>query len=377
MNEDVNKLVKDKLGISQDETQAEDLSSLVEKEVDFDLIKELEAEAQEKQETESKKETTKIDNKRKPAKKVNIEKLNIVGSTELSKEGDLRAALYGNRAVFQVVAAQSGYMAKLSPLVNKDIFSLLYSNVSRYEYRRSVFKVVYDKIVAISSGKFSFEEWLKMTSVEDLETFYYGIYCSTFPNKGTFTFTCPVCGEETVIPVLHNSLVKTADRAHMRTLIKKVSENSRDRESMEELSLVGKTVAYQLSDTGIVVELRMPTLWDSLEVLRTVPEKLIDRDTDSVTNLLYVKRFLIPSKEQEGGYSEQTDRQQVLSIIDNLTIDDAAQLSDAISEKVDENRLSYSIKNITCSNPQCKHVVKDTPISIEDILFTQIYERTN
>ena len=32
-----------------------------------------------------------------------------------------------------------------------------------------------------------------------------------------------------------------------------------------------------------------------------------------------------------------------------------------------------SIKNITC--PKCKHEVKETPISIEDVLFTQIFER--
>ena len=94
----------------------------------------------------------------------------------------------------------------------------------------------------------------------------------------------------------------------------------------------------------------------------------------SVTNMLYLKRFLIPSKNLDG-YNEQTDHQEILRIIDNLTINDANDLQEAISDRVDESRISYSIKNIKC--PKCEKEVKETPISIEDILFTLIFEKAN
>lgn len=309
---------------------------------------------------------------KKKAKKVNVDLLNIVETTELEKDIDIRSALYGNKSLFQIVAAQSGYMAKVTPLVHKDIINLLYSNLSRYEYRKAVFKVVYDKIYAISSGKMGFEEWLKKTSVEDIETFYYGMYCATFPDEGKFTFICPECEEEKTVNIKHGNLFKTTDKASMKKLIKEVTANSMSDEARAKYSLVGVTEAYQLADSNIVVEVRVPSLWDSLELLRVVPEKEIDRDALSATNMLYIKRFLIPSSKRDG-YIEQGNSLDILRIIDNLSIDDANQLQDIVSERVDEHRISYSIKNLKC--PKCGKVIDETPISVEDILFSLIFEK--
>ena len=358
--------------LNLEETVAEkkiDATDVIEKEVGFDFAKHIEEESV----TETVEEEAEKKVEKKKAKKIDISKITIVDGTALDKDKDIRAALYGGKSAFQIVAAQSGYMAKVIPLVHKDTINLLYSNLSRYEYRKAVYKVIFDKIVSISSEKMSFEEWLKNTTVEDIETFYYGIYCATFPNEGTFTFTCPECGEETTIKINHGNLFKTTDKAKMKKLINDVSKNALSAEARKKYSLIDKTESFQLTDSKIIMELRTPSLWDSLELLRVVPERIIDRDTTSVTNMLYIKRFLIPSKVQEGGYSEQTDSQELLRIIDNLSIDDANELQMAVSERVDENRITYSIKNITC--PKCKTEVKETPISIEDILFTQIFEK--
>jgi len=92
----------------------------------------------------------------------------------------------------------------------------------------------------------------------------------------------------------------------------------------------------------------------------------------SVTNMLYVNRVLIPDKEKIG-YTEESKKTSLLRIIDNLSIDDANELQNSIFDKVDENRISYSIKNIKCHD--CGTEVKDIPISIEDILFTLIFEK--
>lgn len=309
---------------------------------------------------------------KKKAKKVSVDSLSVIETTELEKDVDIRTALYGNKSLFQIVAAQSGYMAKVTPLVHKDTINLLYSNLSRYEYRKAVFKVVFDKIHAISSGKMTFEEWLKKTSVEDIETFYYGMYCATFPDEGKFTFICPECEEEKTVNIKHGNLFKTTDKASMKKLIKDVTANSMNEDARKKYSLVGVTDAYELSDSKIVVEVRVPSLWDSLELLRVVPEKEIDRDALSATNMLYIKRFLIPSSKRNG-YIEQTNSLELLRIIDNLSIDDANQLQEIVSDKVDEHRISYSVKNLKC--PKCGATIEDTPISVEDILFTLIFEK--
>jgi hypothetical protein len=309
---------------------------------------------------------------RRKAKVVDINKINVISKTEVDKERDLRQALFNNKSAFQIVAAQSGYVAKVAPLVHKDVVNILYGNLGRYEYKKAVYKTVHDKVFETSVGKMDFDSWLRNTTVEDMETFYYGVYSSTFPNEGTFRFMCPKCNKEHDYKVNHANLIKTTDREHMKRLIEEVTRNSTSVEKMKEYSLIGKNQAVQLQESNLVVELRTPSLLDSLEILRTVPEKTIDKDTISITNMLYIDRILIPSKEANG-YTEESSKTAVLRIIDSLSIEDANELQSTVYDRVDENRITYSIKNIKCS--ECGREEKDIPISIEDILFTLIFEK--
>jgi hypothetical protein len=142
---------------------------------------------------------------------------------------------------------------------------------------------------------------------------------------------------------------------------------------MKNYSLIGKNEAFELSDSGIIAELRTPSLYDSLELLKNVPEITIDRDPVGLTNMLYINQLYIKDKKDDG-YVIITDRDALLKTIENLTIDDAAELEEAVSDRVDDNRITYSIKNATC--PHCGKVIDSIPISVEDILFTLIFEKT-
>jgi hypothetical protein len=313
---------------------------------------------------------------KKKAKTVDLSTFTVINKNEIEKERDLTRALYGGKSAFQIVAAQSGYMAKVLPLVHKDQINLFFTNLSLYEYKKNIYKVIWEKIHDTSVGKMGWEDWLRFTSVEDLETFYYGVYSSTFPNEGVFKFTCPnpKCGAERDYKISHNNLIKTTDKEKMRLLIDEVSKNATTIEKMKNYSLIGKNQALQLSESNIIVELRTPTLFDSLEILRTVPEKVVNKDAVTVTNLLYISKILIPSKDNEGVFTEEMKKSTILRVIDSLPIDDANELQNAVFDRVDENRISYSIKNLKCS--ECSEEVKDIPISVEDILFTLIFEKT-
>jgi hypothetical protein len=353
----------------------EDLPPLVEdetieKEVEIDYFEDLKEETM-VDELLADDEEEEITPKRK-AKVIDLENLHVINKTEMDKERDLRNALYGNKAAYQIVAAQSGYMAKILPLVHKDIINILRENVNRFEHQKSLYRVIWEKIHDTSVGKMSFEQWLRSTSVEDIETFYYGLYASTFPNEGSFRYTCPQCGVEHDYKVNHGNLIKTTDKDKMKDLIAKVSKDATTIEKMKEFSLIGKTQAIQLHDSELIVELRTPSLFDLLEILRTVPEKTINRDAESIVYMLYVNRIYIPAKD-ESGYYEETKKSAILRIIDNLPIDDANEFKDAVDERVDENRITYSLKNIKCV--ECGTEVKDIPISIENLLFTVIFEK--
>ena len=339
-----------------------EIDDLIQNEIEIDFFKENEPEKIQKEE-------------KKKIKKIDLSKISVIQKNELEKETDLRRALYGNKTVFQIVAAQSGYMAKILPLINKDTVSLLFSNVSRYEYKKGIYKLIWEKIYEFSVGKMDFDTWLKNTTVEDIETFYYGIYCATFPNEGSFRFFCPNCGNQTDYKINNESLIQTSDKEKMKKLISNVTKNSNSMDALEKYSLMKKNEneGIELPDSKLIVKLRTPSLYDSLELLRTVSEKIIDRDTSSATNMLYVDKILIPAKEK-GFFNEQIQRESILRIIDNLTISDAQELQTAVLDRVYENRISYSIKSIKCSH--CGEESKNIDVSIEDILFTLIFEKT-
>jgi len=340
----------------------------IEKEVEVDLFKDLD----EKKLTDELFQESEETKPKRKAKNVDISSLNIINKTEMDKERDLRNALFGNKAAYQIVAAQSGYMAKVLPLVHKDILNIINEKANRFERQKSLYQVIWEKVHDTSIGKMSFEQWLRHTSVEDIETFYYGIYASTFPNEGSFRFTCPKCGSEHDYKVNHNNLIKTTDRTKMKKLIDKVSRESVSLETMQELSLIGKNQAIELTDSKLIFELRTPSLLDLLEILRTVPEKTIDRDAESIVYMLYVNQVVIPTAEHIGHFME-TKKPNILRIIDNLGIDDANEFKDAVDARIDENRITYSLKNIKCAD--CNTEIKDVPISIENILFTLIFEK--
>lgn len=309
-----------------------------------------------------------LDDEMKEAKKVDINKLRInTSKSELEKSKDLRNVLYGNRSMYQIVAAQSGYTAQLLPLVYKDFISISNTQSSLYEEKLLMYRTIWEKIYKTSAGNLRFDEWTKVTSIEDLETFYFGLYNNTFPDEGEFSFACPSCGTVNSFKTDQSTLGKTSDSAAMKEHIKQISAKSVDRKTTAELSLLDKEEAYELDKSKIIIVIKNPSIWDSLDIIRRFPDE-IKKDALTITNLLYITRILIP--DGKDGYTEETNKRTILETVEHLSIDDGNQLAYAVASVVDKLRITYSIKNSTC--PVCKYVTKEVPISMEDVLFTLI-----
>lgn len=359
------------LKMNQMNTEFDDVE--FEKEVPFDVFEDNAAYVEQ---PEAIAVDTDDDDVNKKPRKVDISELKLVEERDpITRQRDLKTALFGNKSAFQIVAAQSGYVAKMAPLVYKDSVNMLYNNLDRYNEKKSIFKVVYEKIVGFSVGKMTFDEWLKSTSVEDLETFYYGLYCATFPEEGRLNIRCPNCDTATDVNISNVNLAKTTDRKSMQKLIKDVSSKATSKEAMHEFSLLSKPEAFELADSKFVIEIRTPSLWDTLELFRMVPAEVIDRDASKYTYMLYIDRILVPKKTINGGmgYVAYTDRQEFGRIIDSMSLDDSQALRDAIADRVDNHKITYAIKKHVC--PTCKHEMHDIPVSLEDILFSLVYER--
>lgn len=308
------------------------------------------------------------------AKEVDINNIRIVEKRALETNQLLMNALKPQKSSssFEIVASQSGYSCKVSPLNNRDSFNILNSSSSEYENNRSTYKVIYDKIIEFSCGKMTFEQWLANTSVADLETFYYGLYCATFLDQGSFKFTCPdaKCGHQTEQIIRNDSLKQVADFDEMTKLSKKITEESNSIAKMKELSLLNNAAPIELKNSGFIMELKIPSLLDFLDLYRTVPSQDIRTRSDAdINSLLCISGMLIP--DGNGAYVPDIDKRDILQVIDNLSLYDAASLRKTIIEILNKYHVTYKIKSVKCA--KCGKEIKDVPIDLRSILFTEIF----
>ena len=308
------------------------------------------------------------------AKKIDITNLVISERNAIQQNTDIKAALLVGKASFTVAAPKSGYPVSMLPLVHKDAQRILYSTLDPVSQQREMYKIIHEKIY--SSGveriKRDFNYWLKNTAAEDIDTLYYGVYCSTFPDGGNLQVTCSECLETTGYVIPHDNLVSSED-PQIRNLVSDIIRTVNTEEGMKKYSLVGENETYLLEESGIVVEVKTPTLADLLDIMRSVKEEKIKRDRISVTNMLYINKILIPNKTIKGQYSQITDRKTILHIIDNLSLDDAQLVNNIIGDLIENHRLSYKVKDITCA--KCGAIIDDQDFSMEEILFTAIFDK--
>jgi len=314
-----------------------------------------------------------VDAPKKKAEEIDVSLLKISKKNALESSKMLKEALYGKTSSVEITAAQSGYTCKVSPLNNKDSFNILNSEATNFDNTKTTYKTIYDKITEFSCGPMTFKEWLQNTSVSDIETFYYGLYCATFIDEGSFKFTCPnpKCGHITEQKISNKSLRRVINFDEMTELANKISKESNSKEKMNELSLLGKAKHVQLSKSKYVFELKLPSLFDLLELYRVIDEKILKKHKDSeINSLLCTSGVLIPDKN--GIYNPFDDKLEILEVIDNLPISDASELREAILDILEKHHVSYAIKSVKCA--KCGKEITDIPLDIRSILFTLIYE---
>lgn len=302
--------------------------------------------------------------------------------TVASQRSALTSILKG--PVFQVTCAQSGYTAKVSALIYKDIVDITNSSLSNYESRKQIYKTIYSKIAGYSADDWhpSFEEWCKYTSLGDVETLFYGLYCATFPDSSSVKYECPFCGTSNVINVSNNSLIHTSyDKQEMMALSDKIAREASTVDKIKEFSSVVKsdfnksnTKNIRLPGSKMVFTLRLPSLHTTLELLRTFDESELAKKSTDATNLyLMTAELRIP--ETTGKYSKVENGKDIFHIIDMLSIEDFAALKAVAMKMLEDKHITYKIENQICSNEKCHRKIAEIPLDIESLLFFQISEK--
>lgn len=305
---------------------------------------------------------------------VDLNTIEIVEKSPLEQINDFNT-VFKNTSVYQIVAVQSGYSGEMSALTMKDINSINNSNVDLYNHKKKLYAAIHDHLENTSVGKLGFTDWLKITSYHDIETFLYGIYCQTFPEKNEFDVTCGSCKKNTNLIVNNETLVETRNQGLVMMKIDEIISNIHKAEELVGRSLVHTSSRIMLPESKIIVNIHTPSLWDHLEMLRTLDQNLLNNYATTLGLMLFTKNVYMMDvartlSTNKPSYYELKDKAKILDTFTKLSIKDGKYLEDSINERSEKYEISYSVKNAKCMH--CGDSLGNIPISMENALFTLI-----
>lgn len=292
----------------------------------------------------------------------------------LKKADDLRI-LFDITPTFLVVCCQSGYRAHMAGLTLNEKNGLLNSTSDLFDSKNRLFQTIYNKIVSMSFPKPSYNDWLKITSFSDVNTLLFGIYCQTFIDNNEFDITCNNCNKVTSVTVDNNSLVEARDKEMFGEKFNEIIANVQTIEDLKNISLLYKTNRTSLPESKLVVDIRIPSLYDYLSLLRKANPDIVSKYADSFSALMFIENMYIINTEatkREGRYIfyPETDNGRRLGILNKLSVNDGDILAEEIEDKLSKYRIGYEIHNVECMH--CKQQLKNIPVDLEQILFTRL-----
>lgn len=273
----------------------------------------------------------------------------------------------------RIVAINSGYAANMEGLSSPALRNIS-AELAQYDrdfgatdYR---YRLVHSKIKDSSVGKMEYVDFLKSTSLLELELFFYGIVCSTYPDKNQFPAKCPKCSFGFKYDYYNSDYLKV-DEDDMDDITNKVAAllkgQAVDAREILENAPTHTLTRKILDDSGIIVELRHPTLYDHLyDVLKNVE----DREPSVLINSMpFIETVLVPEEDEDGEVSyfplESVDAK--LTVLESISENDDLELAESIKDIIDSQKITFSIHGVTC--PRCKHEYPEQTVSMEQMLF--------
>ena len=306
----------------------------------------------------------------------------LSGAGTLALHEALQAALgIDKNPSFKVAALQSGYTAEIGPLAFEDISRIQASAVDAHASRMKLLRTLHSRIQQFSCGNIKFQDWLKQTAQGDYDTLMYGLYASTYPGENDFDVNCRHCGHQNKITVDVGQLARV-ESDDVYAEIRKLLDPKTDFKGAIQNSLVGRTIQRKLPQTGIIAEIRNPSMQDYLDGVQWFVNAQ-DRNTGMLpseiagaevirTLSMYVHRMLVPVNggAQYLPVEGQLERSQ---LIGRLPRADGQALTDAVDEETKKLEVSYSLPAYNCSG--CGKRNEDLFLDFEALLFIKLREK--
>lgn len=279
-----------------------------------------------------------------------------------------------NKATYEVPMHQSGYTAHMSALPMLDVMAINGTFADPYSRFEKLYRVVHQHIESSSIGNIGFQEWAQITAYQDLENALYGIYCQTFPGQNEFDIKCKNCGKNTKFTISNTTLVTIRDE-EVYKLLDELRFNAKTAQELVGKSLVHSVERILLPESKIIFDVQTPSLWDHLQMLKTLHPSVIQQFGEAIGTVLFIKQMLMLDVEAtvktgKPNYYVVDSREKILDSIIKLSVTDGTSLNSSIDERFSKYNVTYSIKNATCGH--CRDPLGDIPLSMERVLFHQI-----
>lgn len=299
--------------------------------------------------------------------------ISILDSTKVAKPAP--TVFKSKNPTYQVTLNQSAYIAHMEGLTFPDVFNINSSVANDYETALKKYKTYYEKISFSSIGLKSFEEFARMTSLFDVDTLIFGILNQTFPGKIKYDITCKNCNQTMTNVGIPNDNLIVVKNDEVYEQVSKIISSIDSTEKADKYSLVNKIDRIQLGDSKTILDIRIPTIEDHLNILAELRSVTNEQELLQASNfLLFIKAAYVldPTETLAQGkpvFVEYKDRASILEIVRNMSIRDAGQANELIEDKEEKYNISYAIQSFPCQN--CHQEVGDVNVDVEELLFLE------
>lgn len=279
--------------------------------------------------------------------------------------------VFNSKPTFEVVLPQSCYAVFMEAMKWNDIDAITNSTMDEYHTTLKMYQIIHSRIQATTVGEISFDTFLECTSFFDLQNLFYGLHMQTFPGTTKFDFECVHCHHKFSTDIQNDSLIFSKDDKIFERL-EEVRLNSDTPEKIMRNSLIASHERICLNQSKTVVDIRVPSLKDQLDLLKTVPSDRMEELSDDLATLLFIKHIYLLNvpetlKMGEPTYYEITGNAAMINILKELSISDSKQLSESIETWTNKYKTEYRIPSFQC--PSCKAELGDMSVDMENVLF--------
>jgi hypothetical protein len=305
-----------------------------------------------------------------------------VKSTVVSAEGFAKSLVKRRKIAkqsFPVIALSSFYKSRMKSISLAAKEALLDSSSTPHEVIERQASTIYNLLSDVSVGTPSYKIWKQLTSLNDLDTFFFGIFGATYPGESEFTLKCSngKCGRDFKTKLRPSDfIVEMAEESVQR--MDEINRLSHTFAELAKYSPVSETKEYFFGDDAeIKVTSYMSVSIDRyIETIKHFSTREIQEHQDIITITATVKsagvRVDDNTSVDEAVYEETSDIRSIFELLrgDDFSPDWAGQIEKDITDITKPLTVSYKIPKSCC--PHCQHESEPVNISAQNMLFFKL-----